>query len=360
MRKVLLVRFGEVYLKGLNRPYFLKRLTDNIRHAVQPIGGHVWLSDSRIYVSNAEDLEECARRVCRVFGVHSVSYAYELDKNWEEIVSACVEAMKPLSGTFKVLARRSDKTFPMDSMTMAGELGYEVLKSNPNLSVDVHHPAHKLNVEIRDFAYVSVGEIPAVGGMPLGTGGRAALLLSGGIDSPVAGYHLMRRGVVVEAIHFQSPPYTSERAKEKVLALAKILGEYGGGMRVHLVPFTKIQMEIHEKCPDGLGTLLTRRFMMRIAQRLGGDLCGRGLVPGGVGHGADAPVHDAHRRKNRPQKPRAGVGHGRKPGAGCQPDDGSHWLHGRRGAYARVPPPDRVGQAGNHRAGRPGRHQGRV
>ena len=280
MRKVLLVRFGEVYLKGLNRPYFLKRLTDNIRHAVQPIGGHVWLSDSRIYVSNAEDLEECARRVCRVFGVHSVSYAYELDKNWEEIVSACVEAMKPLSGTFKVLARRSDKTFPMDSMTMAGELGYEVLKSNPTLAVDVHHPAHKLNVEIRDFAYVSVGEIPAVGGMPLGTGGRAALLLSGGIDSPVAGYHLMRRGVVVEAIHFQSPPYTSERAKEKVLALAKILGEYGGGMRVHLVPFTKIQMEIHEKCPDGLGTVLMRRYMMRIAERIARKNHAQALVTG--------------------------------------------------------------------------------
>jgi len=175
MRKVLLVRFGEVYLKGLNRPYFLKKLTANVRTAVAPIGGHVWLSDSRIYVSGAEDIEECAQRVRKVFGVHSVSYTLELEKDFETIAAACVELTKDLSGTFKVLARRSDKSFPMDSMTMAGELGYRVLTANPNLSVDVHKPQHKLNVEIRDYAYVSVGEIPAVGGMPLGTGGRAAL-----------------------------------------------------------------------------------------------------------------------------------------------------------------------------------------
>ncbi len=268
VRDVLLVRFGEVHLKGLNRPYFLRKLVDNIKFAVRPLNGRVWLSDSRIYVSDAADMQAAADKVRRVFGVYSVSLAKELDKDFEAVARMAVELAEPLEGTFKVLARRSDKRFAMDSMAMAREIGGRVLAANHRLRVDVHEPQHRLCVEIRDKAYVYVGEQMAAGGMPLGTGGRAALLLSGGIDSPVAGYQLMRRGVTLRAIHFFSFPYTSERAKQKVLDLAAILGAYGGGMPVDVVPFTRIQMEIHEKCPDELGTLITRRFMMRIAQRL--------------------------------------------------------------------------------------------
>ena len=280
MRQVLLVRFGEVHLKGQNRPYFLKQLVQNVRHAVAPVQGHVWLNDSRIYVSDMTDMDECIRRVCRVFGIHSVSPAIELEKDYEAICNVCVDLMKERTGTFKVLARRSDKRFPIDSMTMAPEIGGRVLASNPKLSVDVHHPQHRLSVEIRDNAYVYVEEVDAVGGMPMGTGGKAALLLSGGIDSPVSGYQLMKRGVKLAGIHFESPPYTSARAREKVLELAKLLGEYGGGMKVYLVSFTEIQMEIHEKCPEGMTTLIMRRFMMRIAERLANQMGAQALITG--------------------------------------------------------------------------------
>ncbi len=279
MRQVLLVRFGEVHLKGQNRPYFMKKLTENVRKAVVPIGGTVWMSDSRIYVSDA-DIEEAARRVCRVFGIYSVSPAWELEKDYALIAEKCVELSRELTGTFKVLARRSDKRFSMTSMELQRELGGVILDANPNLRVDVHHPEHEISVEIRDHAYVYAGEIRAVGGMPMGTGGKGLLLLSGGIDSPVAGFQLMRRGVNINAIHFFSFPYTSERAKEKVLELARILGTYGGGMRVFVVPFTEIQMQIHEKCPDSLGTLLMRRYMMRIANRVARQSGAQALITG--------------------------------------------------------------------------------
>ena len=280
MRQVLLIRYGEVFLKGANRPHFLKVLTDNVKKAVKPLGGHVWLSDSRIYVSDFTDMDACVERASKVFGVYSVSPAVELDKDFEQIAAACVEMMKPLSGTFKVFGKRSDKKFPMNSMEIAMEIGHRVLEANPNLTVDVHTPQHRLMVEIRDMAYICVTEIMAVGGMPMGTGGKAALLLSGGIDSPVAGYQLMKRGVKLCAIHFQSPPYTGELARDKVIQLAKKLAFYSGGMRVYMVPFTKCQLEIHEKCPEELGTLITRRFMMRIAEKLAEDFGALALITG--------------------------------------------------------------------------------
>ena len=207
-------------------------------------------------------------------------FADELDKDFEQIAAKCVELMRGKAGTFKVFARRSDKRFPINSQEMGAEIGGRVLDANPNLTVDVHKPEHRLSVEIRDQAYVYVEEIKAVGGMPMGTGGRAALLLSGGIDSPVAGYQLMKRGVKICAIHFQSPPYTGELAKDKVLQLARELAAYGGSLRVYLVPFTRVQLEIHEKCPDGLGTLITRRFMMRIAEKIARQFGAQALITG--------------------------------------------------------------------------------
>jgi len=267
MREILLVRYGEVFLKGQNRPFFLKKLVDHVKDATREVGGRVWLSDGRIYVSDFTDIDEAMRRVSRVFGVHSVSRAIEMDKSdFEAICRQAAELMRPLSGTFKVLARRSDKRYPLDSPAIMRQAGGHVLHNVPGLTVDVNHPDHVLMIEIRDHAYLSVGRIEGVNGMPMGTNGKACLLLSGGIDSPVAGFMIAKRGVELCCVHYHSFPYTSERAKEKVLDLARILSEYCGKIRVYVVPFTEIQMEIHEKCPENLTTLIMRRYMMRIAE----------------------------------------------------------------------------------------------
>ncbi len=269
MRELLLVRFGEIFLKGLNRPYFIRELVKKIKHAVKELGGNVWVNDSRIFVSDFSDQEECIRRVTKVFGVHSVCPAIEMPKDdFEAICQQAVNMVAGLKGTFKVSARRSDKRYFMDSPQINAQVGGRILRSNPELKVDVKNPDYTVNVEIRDSAYLYVKVIPAVGGMPVGTNGRATLLLSGGIDSPVAGWMIAKRGVQISAVHFHSYPYTSDRALEKVLDLARILSESCCGIRVHVVPFTKIQMEIHEKCPDDYTTLIMRRFMMRIAERV--------------------------------------------------------------------------------------------
>ena len=269
MRELLLVRYGEVFLKGQNRPFFLRKLVDHVREAVSGVGGRVFLSDGRIYVSDFTDMDECIRRVTRVFGIHSVSPAVEMEKDdFEAICAQAAKMMEPLSGTFKVLARRSDKRYPLDSPAIMREAGGYVLEHVPHLSVDVNHPDHELMIEIRKHAYLSVDKILAVGGMPMGTNGKACLLLSGGIDSPVAGFMIAKRGVELCCVHYHSFPYTSERAREKVLELARELSEYCGKMRVHVVPFTENQLKIHELCPENFTTLIMRRYMMRIAERL--------------------------------------------------------------------------------------------
>ena len=267
MREILLVRYGEVFLKGQNRPFFLRKLVEHVKFAVREQGGRVWLSDGRIYVSDYADQSECIRRICRVFGVHSVSPAIEMEKDsFEAICEQAAKMMQEKTGTFKVLARRSDKRYPLDSPAIMREAGGYILEHVPHLSVDVNKPNHEITIEIRDHAYLSVDREMAVSGMPMGTNGKACLLLSGGIDSPVAGFMIAKRGVELCCVHYHSFPYTSERAKEKVLDLARILSEYCGKMRVYVVPFTEIQMQIHEKCPDNLTTLIMRRYMMRIAE----------------------------------------------------------------------------------------------
>ena len=269
MRELLLVRYGEIFLKGQNRPVFMRALVKRVKRAVQELGATVYLNDSRIFVTDYSDQDEAIRRVTKVFGVHSVCPAIEMPKeDFDAVAAQAVAMMADLRGTFKVSARRSDKRYPLDSPAINGQIGHRVLVANKNLSVDVKNPDHIMNVEIRDHAYLYVKVVPAVGGMPVGTNGRATLLLSGGIDSPVAGWMIAKRGVHINAVHFHSYPYTSDRAKEKVLDLARILSESCCGIRVHVVPFTKIQMEIHEKCPDEYTTLIMRRFMMRIAERV--------------------------------------------------------------------------------------------
>lgn len=293
MREVLLVRFGEIYLKGLNRPYFLRMLVDRVKSAVRDLGGHVWLSDSRVFVSDLRNVEEGVRRVSKVFGVHSLCKAVEMNKaDFGALCRQAVEMMKDCKGSFKVTARRSDKRYPMDSPQINGELGGYVLEHLPSLRVDVHNPDTVLSVEIRDFAYLYTAAIPAVGGMPVGTNGRALLLLSGGIDSPVAGWMIAKRGVSVIAVHFHSFPYTSQRAKEKVLDLARILSESLCGIKVYVVPFTEIQTQIHEKCHQDYTTLIMRRYMMRIANAIAHKERAQALVTGeSIGQVASQTMH---------------------------------------------------------------------
>ena len=281
MQDLLLVRYGEIFLKGLNRPYFIRALVRKIRYAVRGMGATVNVHDGRIFVRGFADLDECVDRVTKVFGVHSVSPAVEMPKeDFDAICDQAIEMVKGLKGTFKVNARRSDKRYPMTSPAINEEAGYRILNANPDLKVDVHHPDYLVNIEIRDMAYLYVKEIPAYGGMPVGTNGNATLLLSGGIDSPVAGWMIAKRGVQINAVHYHSYPYTSDRAKEKVLDLARKLSFSCCGIKVFVVPFTEIQMAIHEKCPEEYTTLIMRRYMMRIAERIARETESEALITG--------------------------------------------------------------------------------
>ena len=281
MRELLMVRYGEIYLKGLNRPYFQNLLLSRVKSAVKEYSSKVVLHDSRIYIHDMTDTMACLRAVQKVFGVHSVCPAIEMEKDdFDAVCEQGLKLMEGLSGTFKVLARRADKRYPMDSPQICAQMGGYILERRSDLSVDVRNPEHELNVEIRDMAYLYAKVYQAPGGMPVGSNGKAALLLSGGIDSPVAGYMIAKRGVAIVAVHFYSFPYTGERSKEKVLELARILSGYCGGMRVYVVPFTDIQMRIHESCPEDHTTLIMRRFMMRIAERIAQKEHAQALVTG--------------------------------------------------------------------------------
>ena len=281
MKELLMVRYGEIYLKGLNRPFFQNLLLSRVKSAVKSYTTNVFLHDSRIYVRDMEDMESCLKAVQKVFGVHSVCPAIEMDKtDFDAICEQGLRLMDGLSGSFKVLARRADKRYPMDSPQICAKMGEYILERRPDLRVDVRNPDHILNVEIRDQAYLYAKVFPAPGGMPVGSNGKAALLLSGGIDSPVAGYMIAKRGVSMVAVHFYSFPYTGERSKEKVVELARILSGYCGGMRMYIVPFTDIQMRIHESCPEDYTTLIMRRFMMRITEKIAQKEHAQALVTG--------------------------------------------------------------------------------
>lgn len=272
MENVLLIRYGEVHLKGLNRPYFERKLIERIKLALSGLNATVKREQGRIYAFGIgeNDNEKAIDMLTRVFGIHSLSPSYGVEKGWDTICRTALEVMKQEAAggkrTFKVFARRSDKQFFMNSQSICRELGGYILDNMPELSVDIHNPEICLSVEIRDMAYIYTKEIPCAGGMPTGTAGRGALLLSGGIDSPVAGYMLAKRGLELSAVHFYSYPYTSERARDKVVELARILAAHTGTIKLHLVPFTEIQLAIYDNCPPKETTVLMRRLMMRIAE----------------------------------------------------------------------------------------------
>lgn len=288
MERVLLVRYAEIHLKGLNRPFFEKLLVDRIKQALNPIHANVEREQGRIFVYGVpeEQIDGCVERLKRVFGIHSISVARCVEKNWEAIREAAIAETKAFAEsaptpTFKCFARRSDKRFPMTSEEICRELGHELLEAYPNLRVDVHKPVLPVTVEIRqNSAFVLTGEILGAGGMPVGSNGKAMLLISGGIDSPVAGYMIAKRGVMLDAVHFYSYPYTSERAKDKVVELARIVARYAGRINLYLVPFADIQMTIYDKCPSTETTVLMRRLMMKIAQRIAKDTGSLALITG--------------------------------------------------------------------------------
>lgn len=274
--EIILIKNGELALKGLNRGTFEDVLLKNLRHRLKTIG-HFKLrkSQSTIYVEPLDewsDMDEAGRCVSRVFGIAAYSRAKVVEKTLEALQQAApVYLADALSAakTFKVETKRADKTFPYPSPEVSREVGAAVLTAFPHLRVDVHNPDVVVNVEIRDLgAYIHTRQLPGAGGMPVGTAGKAAILISGGIDSPVAAYMMAKRGLSLTAIHFASPPYTSERAEEKVCELLRQVGHYAGFIRTFVVPFTELQEAIRDNCPEELFTLVMRRMMMRIASRI--------------------------------------------------------------------------------------------
>lgn len=287
MEQVLLIRYGEIHLKGLNRPFFERKLIEGIERALSWGDVTVRKVQGRIYVwgIKPEQREQALDALTRVFGLHSVSPALAVDKDYPSILRAAAGLLGEMlentpKRTFKVFARRSDKQFPIRSDELSRELGHDLLERCPGLSVDVHSPEIKVCVEVREQAFIYTDEIMGAGGMPSGTAGRAALLISGGIDSPVAGYMMAKRGLTLSAVHFFSYPYTSERARDKVVELARLVSRYAGRIRLHLVPFTEIQLAIYEKCPSKETTVLMRRLMMRIAERIAQEDGAKALITG--------------------------------------------------------------------------------
>jgi tRNA uracil 4-sulfurtransferase len=289
MKKVILVRVGEIILKGLNRPVFEDKLIQNIKRSLYSLGKvNVIKSQARIYVEPVEDdyeFDAAMHKLTKVFGIVSVSPVWKINTDFEEIKEHVLTMAKDLverkgHKTFKVESKRGNKRFPMESHEISRELGAHVLEHIPSLSVDVHTPSLVLYVEVRESTYVYSEMIPANGGMPLGTNGKAVLLLSGGIDSPVAGWMIAKRGVELEAVHFYSYPYTSERAKDKVIELTKILATYCSQINLHIVPFTEIQLEINAKCPEDVTTIVMRRYMMMIAERIAKSVGALALITG--------------------------------------------------------------------------------
>ena len=271
MREVILVRFGEIFLKGKNYGFFEKTLFNNIKRKLDGITLNINKTSGRIIISDFDEVDkmEIIDRVKNVFGTVNLSVAYEIDTNIDKIKEICANITIP-TNTFKVETKRADKSFPMTSTEFSAMIGGVVLKNNTGLKVDVHNPQTTLNIDIRESkkTYIYYEKIPCVGGMPTGTAGRVMLLLSGGIDSPVAGYQIAKRGVTLSAIHFHSYPYTSEQAKQKVIDLAKLLKKYVGNINLFVVPFTKIQEEIHKNCDDEYMVTIVRRFMMKISERV--------------------------------------------------------------------------------------------
>jgi thiamine biosynthesis protein ThiI len=288
MEEIILCKLGEMVLKGLNRRNFEERLLKIMRHRVRRFGEfRVYSKQSTIYVEPKNDqcdMDGAFEALRLVFGIVGLSRAKACPKEKDAFVACAKEYLADAlstAHTFKVESKRSDKSFPMTSIELSQYVGGELQEAFPNLQVDVHHPELTVHLEVRDLAgYVHAAPVPGAGGLPVGINGKAAALLSGGIDSPVACYMIAKRGINLELIHFFSYPYTSLEAKDKVIQLAKELTGYCGKMKVHVIPFTQIQEEIRRNCPDVLFTLIMRRFMMRLSEAVAVKTGCKALVTG--------------------------------------------------------------------------------
>lgn len=301
MFKAFLIKYAEIGIKGKNRYLFENALRDQIKRALKSVEGsfHVTKEQGRIYVETEGefDYEETIEALQKVFGIIAICPVVIIENSdWDNLtqeVGNYIEAVyENKDFTFKVEAKRANKSYPIKSPEICIEMGAYLLKRFPEMKVDVHHPKVRVNVEIRNKAYIYSISIPGLGGMPRGTAGKAMLLLSGGIDSPVAGYMIAKRGVLVEAVYFHAPPYTSERAKQKVVDLAKIVSKYTGPIKLYVVNFTEIQMYIYDKCPHDELTIIMRRYMMRIAEHFAKEDGCLGLVTGeSIGQVASQTMH---------------------------------------------------------------------
>ena len=296
-----LIKYAEIGIKGKNRYLFEDALVRQIKYALKKCEGAfmVHKAEGRIYVDviSGYDYDETVAALKTVFGISGICpVVYAEDRGFEQLTKDVFKYLDDVypdkKKTFKVAARRSRKNYPMDSMTINRELGEVILDAYPEMRVDVHNPDILLNVEVREKIYLYSEIIPGPGGMPVGTNGKAMLLLSGGIDSPVAGYMIAKRGVKIDAVYFHAPPYTSERAKQKVVDLAKLVSRYAGPVYLHVVNFTDIQLYIYEKCPHEELTIIMRRYMMRIAERIAKETECLGLVTGeSIGQVASQTMH---------------------------------------------------------------------
>lgn len=289
MYKAFLIKYGEIGIKGKNRYIFENMLVQQIKYALESVEGtfEVRKEQGRIYAEALSDYDydETAEALSRVFGIVGFCPVVMVeDEGFEKLVKDVIQyiddAYPDKQLTFKVNARRARKNYPLDSMAINAEMGGRILDAYPEMSVDVHHPDIMLSIEIRNKINIYSKEIPGPGGMPVGSNGKAMLLLSGGIDSPVAGYMIAKRGVAIEAVYFHAPPYTSERAKQKVIDLAKIVARYSGPINLRIVNFTDIQLYIYEQCPHEELTIIMRRYMMKIAEHFAGETKCLGLITG--------------------------------------------------------------------------------
>ena len=289
MNNAFLLKYAEIALKGKNRHIFEETLVKQIEYALEPVDGSfvVTRPQGRIFVEPQGDCDEdeVITALSHVFGITAICPVCLTQDNGfdalaEEIIAYVDRTYPDKHFTFKVESRRARKNYPMESMELSAKLGERILAAFPDMKVDVHHPDVLLRVEIRDRINYYSKEIPGPGGMPVGTNGRAMLLLSGGIDSPVAGYMIAKRGVTIDATYFHAPPYSSERAKQKVVDLAKIVSKYAGPIRLHVVNFTAIQLAIYELCPHDELTIIMRRYMMRIAEHFAKEDGDLGLITG--------------------------------------------------------------------------------
>ena len=287
MNDIILLKLGEIVLKGLNRRTFEQRLSANVRRRLAPIGKfRVYCLQSIIYVEGAEgsDMDAAFEALKKVFGIVSLTRAAACEKDKDAIAKLAVEYLRrdmEVAKSFKVEAKRSDKAFPMTSIELSQYVGGELSDAYPDTAVDVHNPELTVHIEVRDLAaYVHSTPVHGAGGLPVGSSGTAVTLLSGGIDSPVSSYMIAKRGVHLIPVHFFSFPYTSQQAKDKVIELGRRLTEYCGKMTLEVVPFTHIQEEIRDKCPEEYFTLIMRRFMMRIAERIALDNNAKAIVTG--------------------------------------------------------------------------------